>query len=344
MLAIGAGGLDVALAMSGEPFPTMMPAILGVRLKGELPDWVSAKDVILEMLRRRGVSGGVGKIIEYFGAGLRCLGAMDRHVIANMGAELGATTTVFPSDEETLHFLQSQGRDADWRAVAPDAGCSYDEEDEIDLSELEPLVATPSSPGNVVKVGEIAGKDVYQTYIGSSANPGWRDFAVAAEIVRGKTVPVNVSFDVNPTSRELLETLIADGRLGALVAAGARIHQTGCNGCIGMGQRSKLAAHHAAQFSRPLGHGRGFGLSLLARDGGRLGAGRPHYRSTVTRYRVSKAGRASACNKQRGVAGGAATGGEGSVSRARQRSEHSLVAGVRSASRQSRVASTFENG
>jgi aconitate hydratase len=236
MLAIGAGGLDVALAMFGEPFPTTMPAILGVQLKGELPDWVSAKDVILEMLRRRGVSGGVGKIIEYFGPGLRSLSAMDRHVIANMGAELGATTTVFPSDEETRHFLQSEGRAADWRAVTADAGCSYDDEDEIDLSELEPLVATPSSPGNVVKVGEIAGKDVYQAYIGSSANPGWRDFAVAAEIVRGKTVPSNVSFDVNPTSRQLLETLIADGRLGALVAAGARIHQTGCNGCIGMGQ------------------------------------------------------------------------------------------------------------
>jgi aconitate hydratase len=236
MLAIGAGGLDVALAMFGEPFPTTMPAILGVQLKGELPDWVSAKDVILEMLRRRGVSGGVGKIIEYFGPGLRSLSAMDRHVIANMGAELGATTTVFPSDEETRHFLQSEGRAADWRAVTADAGCSYDDEDEIDLSELEPLVATPSSPGNVVKVGEIAGKDVYQAYIGSSANPGWRDFAVAAEIVRGKTIPSNVSFDVNPTSRQLLETLIADGRLGALVAAGARIHQTGCNGCIGMGQ------------------------------------------------------------------------------------------------------------
>ena len=236
MLAIGAGGLDVALAMSGEPFPTMMPAILGVQLRGELPDWVSAKDVILEMLRRRGVSGGVGKIVEYFGPGLRCLGAMDRHVIANMGAELGATTTVFPSDEETRHFLRSEGRAADWRAITADAGCSYDDEDEIDLSELEPLVATPSSPGNVVKIGEIAGKDVYQTYIGSSANPGWRDFAVAAEIVRGKTVPSYVSFDVNPTSRQLLEALIADGRLGALVAAGARIHQTGCNGCIGMGQ------------------------------------------------------------------------------------------------------------
>jgi aconitate hydratase len=236
MLAIGAGGLDVALAMCGEPFPTMMPAILGVRLEGELPDWVSAKDVILEMLRRRGVSGGVGKIIEYFGPGLRCLSTMDRHVIANMGAELGATTTVFPSDEETRRFLQSEGRAADWRAITADAGCSYDEEDEIDLSALEPLVAMPSSPGNVVKVGDIAGKDLYQSYIGSSANPGWRDFAVAAEIVRGKTVPSNVSFDVNPTSRQLLETLIADGRLSALVAAGARIHQTGCNGCIGMGQ------------------------------------------------------------------------------------------------------------
>jgi aconitate hydratase len=125
MLAIGAGGLDVALAMSGEPFPTMMPAILGVQLRGELPDWVSAKDVILEMLRRRGVSGGVGKIIEYFGPGLRCLGAMDRHVIANMGAELGATTTVFPSDEETRHFLQNEGRAADWREIAADAGATY---------------------------------------------------------------------------------------------------------------------------------------------------------------------------------------------------------------------------
>jgi aconitate hydratase len=236
MLAIGAGGLDVALAMSGEPFPMTMPSILGVRLKGELPEWVSAKDVILEMLRRRGVSGGVGKIIEYFGSGLRCLRAMDRHVIANMGAELGATTTVFPSDQETRRFLERQGRAGDWREIVADSSCRYDDEDEIDLSEIEPLIATPSSPGNVVKVRDIEGKDVYQSYVGSSANPGWRDFAVAAEIVRGKTVPPNVSFDVNPTSRQLLETLIADGRLSALVAAGARIHQTGCNGCIGMGQ------------------------------------------------------------------------------------------------------------
>jgi aconitate hydratase len=236
MLAIGAGGLDVALAISGQPFPTVMPSILGVRLEGELPDWVSAKDVILEMLRRHGVSGGVGKIVEYFGPGLRCLTAMDRHVIANMGAELGATTTVFPSDEETRRYLRAQGRSGDWRAIAADDGCRYDEEDEINLSVLEPLIATPSSPGNVVKVSDIKGKDIYQTYIGSSANPGWRDFAVAAEIVRGKSVPPGVSFDVNPTSRRLLEALIRDGRLGVLVAAGARIHQTGCNGCIGMGQ------------------------------------------------------------------------------------------------------------
>jgi aconitate hydratase len=236
MLAIGAGGLDVALAMSGEPFPTTMPGILGVRLMGELPDWVSAKDVILEMLRRYGVSGGVGKIVEYYGPGLRCLSAMDRHVIANMGAELGATTTVFPADEEIKRFLGSEGRVKDWRELKADDGCEYDYDDEIDLSKLEPLIATPSSPGNVVRVRDIEGEEIYQAYIGSSANPGWRDFAVAAEIVRGKAIPAKISFDVNPTSRQLLEILIADGRLGVLIAAGARIHQTGCNGCIGMGQ------------------------------------------------------------------------------------------------------------
>jgi aconitate hydratase len=236
MLAIGAGGLDVALAMSGEPFPMAMPEIFGVRLVGELPDWVSAKDVILEMLRRHGVSGGVGKIIEYYGPGLTGLSAMDRHVIANMGAELGATTTVFPSDEEVKRFLDSEGRAEDWVELAADDGCAYDQHDEIDLSGLEPLIAKPSSPGNVVPVSEVVGEEIYQAYIGSSANPGWRDFAVVADIVRGKTVPPAISFDINPTSRQLLETLIADGRLGALVAAGARIHQAGCNGCIGMGQ------------------------------------------------------------------------------------------------------------
>ena len=236
MLAIGAGGLDVALAMAGDPYSTTMPAVFGVELTGAPPDWVSAKDVILEMLRRYGVSGGVGKIIEYHGAGLLRLTAMDRHVIANMGAELGATTSVFPSDEMTRAFLESQGRGQDWRELKADQGCDYDQHDHIDLSKLEPLIAKPSSPGKVVAVREVQGAEIAQSYIGSSANPGWRDFAVVAEIVRGRTVPPGVSLDVNPTSRQVLEMLIADGRLAALVAAGARIHQTGCNGCIGMGQ------------------------------------------------------------------------------------------------------------
>ena len=236
MLAIGAGGLDVALAMAGDPYSTTMPAVFGVELTGAPPDWVSAKDVILEMLRRYGVSGGVGKIIEYHGAGLLRLTAMDRHVIANMGAELGATTSVFPSDEMTRAFLESQGRGQDWRELKADRGCDYDQHDHIDLSKLEPLIAKPSSPGKVVAVREVQGAEIAQSYIGSSANPGWRDFAVVAEIVRGRTVPSGVSLDVNPTSRQVLEMLIADGRLAALVAAGARIHQTGCNGCIGMGQ------------------------------------------------------------------------------------------------------------
>ena len=236
MLAIGAGGLDVALAMAGDPYSTTTPAVFGVELTGAPPDWVSAKDVILEMLRRYGVSGGVGKIIEYHGAGLLRLTAMDRHVIANMGAELGATTSVFPSDEMTRAFLESQGRGQDWRELKADPGCDYDQHDHIDLSKLEPLIAKPSSPGKVVAVREVQGAEIAQSYIGSSANPGWRDFAVVAEIVRGRTVPPGVSLDVNPTSRQVLEMLIADGRLAALVAAGARIHQTGCNGCIGMGQ------------------------------------------------------------------------------------------------------------
>ena len=236
MLAIGAGGLDVALAMAGDPYSTTMPAVFGVELTGAPPDWVSAKDVILEMLRRYGVSGGVGKIIEYHGAGLLRLTAMDRHVIANMGAELGATTSVFPSDEMTRAFLESQGRGQDWRELKADPGCRYDQHDHIDLSKLEPLIAKPSSPGKVVAVREVEGAEIAQSYIGSSANPGWRDFAIVAEIVRGRTIPAGVSFDVNPTSRQVLEMLIGDGRLAALVAAGARIHQTGCNGCIGMGQ------------------------------------------------------------------------------------------------------------
>ncbi|HEY3246047.1 MAG TPA: aconitate hydratase [Phycisphaerae bacterium] len=236
MLAIGAGGLEVALAMAGEPFYLKMPRIWGVKLVGELPDWVSAKDIILEMLRRHNVTGGLGRIIEYYGPGLKTLSAMDRHVIANMGAELGATTTVFPSDEEVRRFLESQGRGGDWVELLPDKGADYDLHDEIDLSKLEPLIAMPSSPGKVRPVREVAGQDVYQTYVGSSANPGYRDFAVAAQIVKGRQVHERVSFDVAPTSRQILENLVRDGYLEALLHAGARVHQAGCNGCIGMGQ------------------------------------------------------------------------------------------------------------
>ncbi|MGO4572642.1 aconitate hydratase [Microvirga sp. 2TAF3] len=236
MLAIGAGGLEVALAMAGEPFFTRMPQIWGVRLTGQLPEWVSAKDVILEMLRRHDVEGGLGRIVEYYGPGLDTLSAMDRHVIANMGAELGATTTVFPSDQEVRRFLRAWKREGDWVEVIADPGASYDVHDEIDLTSLEPLIAMPSSPGNVRPVREVAGEPIYQAYIGSSANPGYRDFAVTAMMVRGRRINDRVSFDVNPTSRAQLETLVRDGYVTDLLHAGARLHQAGCNGCIGMGQ------------------------------------------------------------------------------------------------------------
>lgn len=236
MLAIGAGGMDVALAMAGQPFYVKMPEIWGVKLKGKLPDWVSAKDVILEMLRRHGVKGGVGKIIEYYGPGLEQLSAMDRHVIANMGAELGATTTVFPSDGEIRRFLKSEEREDDWKEIMADKGATYDVEEEIDLSTLEPLIAKPSSPGNVVPVRKIAGESVYQSYIGSSANPGYRDFAIVAKIVKGKQVAHGVSLDINPSSRQVLTDLTKEGLLFNLIQAGGRLHQAGCNGCIGMGQ------------------------------------------------------------------------------------------------------------
>ncbi len=236
MLSMGAGGLEVAMAMAGEPFFVRMPEIMGVRLTGNLPDWVSAKDMILEMLRRHGVSGGVGKIIEYYGPGLDSLSAMDRHVIANMGAELGATTSVFPSDDAVRNFLLQNGRENVFQKIIADEDAEYDMYEEINLSGLEPLIALPGSPGNVVPVSEVAGKEIYQSYIGSSANPGFRDFAVTALIVDGKQAHDRVSLDINPSSRQILENLTATGFLQKLIHSGARIHQAGCNGCIGMGQ------------------------------------------------------------------------------------------------------------
>ena len=236
MLAIGVGGLEVAMAMAGQPLHITMPEVWGVRLTGDLPPWVSAKDVVLEMLRRHGVGGGVGRIIEYHGPGLANLSAMDRHVIANMGAELGATTTVFPADEQVRAFLATEGRAGDFVELLPDADAGYDVTEEIDLSGLEPLIAKPTSPGNVVPVREVEGEDVSQVVLGSSANPGLRDFAVVAAIMRGRQTAPTVSLDVNPTSRSILADLTGMGGTLDLIGAGARLHQTGCMGCIGMGQ------------------------------------------------------------------------------------------------------------
>lgn len=236
MLAIGTGGLDVASVIAGEPYYVKMPQIMGVKLTGNLPEWVSAKDIVLEMLRRYGVKGGVGKIIEYYGDGLKNLSAMDRHVIANMGAELGATSTVFPSDHETYRFLKAQGRPEDWVEIISDKDCKYDLNEEIVLDGLEPLIALPSSPGNVVPVKEAAGRPVGQVVIGSSANPGLRDFWIAGHIVKNRTVNNGLSFDINPTSRQLILNMIKNHSFANLIKAGARFHQSGCMGCIGMGQ------------------------------------------------------------------------------------------------------------
>jgi aconitate hydratase len=236
MLAIGVGGLEVAMVMAGEPLYVTMPEIWGVRLTGALRSWVSAKDVILEMLRRHGVKGGVGRIVEYRGPGLASLSAMDRHVIANMGAELGATTTVFPADDHVQAFLDGERRGADFTEVTADPDAAYDVEDEIDLASLEPLIASPASPGNVVPVREVAGEPVYQVVVGSSANPGLRDFAILAAILKGRQAHPRISLDVNPTSRQILADLTKMGATLDLIQAGARIHQAGCMGCIGMGQ------------------------------------------------------------------------------------------------------------
>ncbi|GHF25807.1 aconitate hydratase [Amycolatopsis deserti] len=250
MLAVGVGRLEVALAIAGEPLYLRMPEIWGVRLTGSLPEWVSAKDVILEMLRRHSVKGGLNRIVEYHGPGLASLSAMDRHVIANMGAELGATTTVFPADDAVRDFLRAQGRAEDFVEVLPDPDAVYDLSEEIDLSTLEPLIARPSSPDDVVPVREVAGTEVRQVVIGSSANPGLRDFAVAAAMVRGRQTHDAVSFDVNPSSREILADLTKMGATLDLVSAGARLHQAGCLGCIGMGQAPAAGQNSLRTFPR----------------------------------------------------------------------------------------------
>jgi aconitate hydratase len=250
MLAIGVGGLEVALAIAGRPLSIRMPEIWGIELTGELPPWCSAKDVILEMLRRHGTKGGTNRILEYHGPGLETLTAMDRHVIANMGAELGATTTVFPADEAVRAFLRSEAREDDFTELLADEGTEYDVTERIDLSGIVPLIAKPSSPGNVVPVSEVAGEPVGQVVIGSSANPGLRDFAIAARMVDGRQTDDAVSFDVNPSSREILSDLTRWGGTFSLIAAGARIHQAGCMGCIGMGQAPAPGTNSLRTFPR----------------------------------------------------------------------------------------------
>jgi aconitate hydratase len=250
MLGIGVGGLEVALAIAGQPLWLRMPEIWGVRLTGTLRPWVSAKDVILELLRRHGVQGGLHRIIEYHGAGLASLTAMDRHVIANMGAELGATTTVFPADDAVREFLLAEGREHQFRDLRADPGAAYDVMEEIDLDTVEPLIARPSSPGNVVPVREVAGEPVSQVVIGSSANPGFRDYAVAAAIVRGRQTSDAVSFDVNPSSRQIFADLTRAGVTFDLISSGARIHQAGCLGCIGMGQAPASGRNSLRTFPR----------------------------------------------------------------------------------------------
>jgi len=236
VLGIGAGGLDIALAMAGHPYHFPCPKVLGVKLIGKLPEWVSAKDVILEMLRRYDVRGCIGKIVEYYGPGVESLSATDRETIGNMGTELGATSSIFPSDKNTRSYLEAQGRGNAWIELNADPSAEYDEYDEIDLSKVEPLIAQPHSPGNVVPVRKVAGLKVDQVIVGSSVNSSFRDLMVVARILEGRHSSPWTSVNINPGSRQVMENVAAGGGVVPLLRAGARIHEPGCLGCIGMGQ------------------------------------------------------------------------------------------------------------
>ncbi len=235
MIAIGAGGLDVASAMAGEPFYMKMPKIVGVKLTGKLPEWVTAKDIILELLRRLSVKGGVGKIFEYFGEGIKELSVPERATITNMGAELGATTSIFPSDEITRAYLRAQGREEDWIELLPDQDAQYDEVVEINLSELEPLIACPHSPDNVLPVREVEGIKVDQVVIGSCTNSSFVDLFRAGKMLENREVHPDVIFAVAPGSKQALELITQNGILLNFLRAGARILESACGPCIGMG-------------------------------------------------------------------------------------------------------------
>jgi aconitate hydratase len=236
MIAMGAGGLDVAVAMGGEPYYLKMPEIVLVRLKGKLPPWVASKDIILELLRRLTVRGGVGKIFEFGGPGVETLSIPERATISNLGVELGATTTVFPSDDKTLEFLKAQGREGDWIALQPDSDAEYDHVIEINLRKLEPLVAQPSSPDHVCPVREVAGKKVEQVCIGSCNNSSYFDLMSVARILKGRRTHPDVSLTITPGSKQVFEMIARSGALADLISAGARILESACGPCIGMGQ------------------------------------------------------------------------------------------------------------
>lgn len=248
--AIGAGGLDVAVAMAGMPYRIKYPKVVGVKLTGELPDWVSAKDVILDLLRRLGAKGGVGKVLEYLGPGIKTLSVPERATITNMGTETGATTSIFPSDEVTKAFLEAQERGDHWVPLEADADAEYDEIMELNLSELEPLAALPHSPGKVKPVSEIAGMEVQQVAIGSCTNSSLRDLKIAANVLKGHTIADNLHLIINPGSRQVVEHLIESGEMQYLVASGARILENTCGPCIGMGAAPSSQAISVRTFNR----------------------------------------------------------------------------------------------
>lgn len=250
MIAIGAGGLDVAVAMGGGPFYLTMPKILYVHLKGRLRPWVSAKDIILELLRRLSVKGGVGRILEYGGPGVKHLTVPERSTITNMGAELGATTSIFPSDEQTKAFLKAQRRAKHWRELKPDKGATYDEEIEVDLGELEPLIACPHSPDNVKKVSEVQGTGVHQVCVGSCTNSSFMDLMVVARVLKGKHIHPGLSMVLTPGSKQVFQMISESGALADLIASGVRILESSCGPCIGMGQAPPSGAVSVRTFNR----------------------------------------------------------------------------------------------
>lgn len=250
MLAIGAGGLDVAVAMGGGTYYITMPKVVNVHLKGQLKPYVSAKDIILEVLRKLTVKGGVGKVIEYTGDGVTTLSVPERATITNMGAELGATTSVFPSDEATRDFLNAQCRGEVWKELSPDVDAEYDEYVEIDLSQLEPLTAAPHSPDHIKSVSEVGGIKVDQIAIGSCTNSSYQDMMKVAKILKGQNVHPDVSLVISPGSKQVLNMLAVNGALADMIAAGARILESGCGPCIGMGQAPASNAVSLRTFNR----------------------------------------------------------------------------------------------